>query len=157
MATSSGKIRLKSMEGHLFEIERDAAMLSPVLSHVIEDIVDKASSSSSVVVPVFNGTTKTLAKIVEYMKNHAENKDQERTKLAKEKLEFVEGFEDMDELLDVMNLASYLDLSVLLRLVAARVAFVINDMTVEEIRSLFKIQGDYTVEEEAELGTAWAF
>ena len=60
-------------------------------------------------------------------------------------------FVDVDqiELFELILAANYLDLNSLLKLSSAKVATLIKDMSIPEIRTYFNIENDFTAEEEA--------
>ena len=57
---------------------------------------------------------------------------------------------DQIELFELILAANYLDLNSLLKLSSAKVATLIKDMSIPEIRTYFNIENDFTAEEEAE-------
>ena len=59
------------MDGKTFEVEENVAMLSQTIKHMIED--DCAQS----VIPVPNVKSQTLARVIEYCKNHVQSSESE--------------------------------------------------------------------------------
>nr|GFA42800.1 SKP1-like protein 1A [Tanacetum cinerariifolium] len=105
-----------------------------------------------------------LAKIIEYIKKHANKpKDDDDKKVAEEDLKkFDAEFVKVDQegiLFDLVLAANYLNIKSLLDLTSQAIADSIKDLSVEEVRKKFNIQNDFTPEEEAEVRkeNAWAF
>ena len=61
---------------------------------------------------------------------------------------FIE-FKNLDDLVDLIVAANFLDIQGLLALGCAKVATIIKGKSVEEIREVFGIVNDFTPEEEA--------
>ena len=65
-SSSKKKITLTSSDGKLFEVEEAVARQSQTIKHLIEDgCADNG-------IPVPNVTSKTLAKVIEYCRKHAD-------------------------------------------------------------------------------------
>ena len=63
---------------------------------------------------------------------------------------FIE-MEQMDDLIDLIVAANFLDIEGLVHLGCAKIATFIKGQTVEEIREVFGIENDFTPQEEAQL------
>ncbi|XP_027062346.2 SKP1-like protein 1A [Coffea arabica] len=149
-SSSSKMIVLNSSDGATFEVEESVAVQSQTIKHMIED----NCADTSIPLPNVNGVT--LARVLEYIKKHAEAKDDEEG-LKSFDAEFVKV--DQASLFEIILAANYLDIKGLLDLTCQTVADQIKDLTVEEVRAIFNIMNDFTPEEEAKLRNdhAWAF
>ncbi|XP_072993366.1 SKP1-like protein 1A [Typha latifolia] len=113
--------------------------------------------------PIFNATSATLSKVIEYCRKHASCTDQGEClyitddALSRFDEEFIKV--DQDTLFDLMMAANYLNIKSLLDLTCRTVAGMMKGKTIEEIRITFNIKNDYTKEEEEEvrMENAWAF
>jgi len=106
--------------------------------------------------PLPNVKGSTLAKVVEYLKYHAETPAKEIEKPLKSSnmaevvsqwdAEYVEVEQEL--LFELILAANYMDIKPLLDLSCAKVASLIKGKTPEQIRKQFNIQNDFTPEEE---------
>ncbi|KAL3812632.1 hypothetical protein ACJIZ3_013900 [Penstemon smallii] len=157
--SSPKMIMLQTSDGVTFELEETVAIQSQTIKHMIED--DCADNT----IPLPNVTSKTMARVVEYCKRHAQAATKTETP-TDEKVEadlktFDDEFMKIDQstLFDLILAANYLDIKSLLDLSCQTVADIIQRKSVEEIRKFFNIKNDFTPEEEAEIRkeNAWAF
>jgi hypothetical protein len=63
------KITLRSSDGETFEVEESVAMESQTIKHMIED------DCAQTVIPLPNVTSHTLARVIEYCKNHVHSSE----------------------------------------------------------------------------------
>ncbi|KAF6168998.1 hypothetical protein GIB67_038495 [Kingdonia uniflora] len=147
---SSRKIILKSSEHEEFEVDEVVALESETIKHLIED------NCANNPVPLPNVSTTILLKVIEYCKKHKSDSGEEEEIKNWDK-EFVKL--DQAVLFDLILAANYLDIKGLLDLTCQAVADIIKDKSVEEVRSIFNIENDYSPEEEAEVRrqNQWAF
>ncbi|GKC08142.1 SKP1-like protein 1B [Tanacetum coccineum] len=157
-SSSSKMIELRSSDGETFHVEETVVLQSETIKQMIDD--DCANAA----IPLPNVTSMTLAKVIEYIKKHAEKpKDDDDKKVAEEDLKkFDAEFVKVDQesmLFDLVRAANYLNIKSLLDLTCQAVADSIKDLSVEELRKKFNIQNDFTPEEEAKVRkeNAWAF
>ncbi|KAF5204711.1 Skp1-like protein 1a [Thalictrum thalictroides] len=146
------KVTLKSSDGEAFDVEETVILQSQTIKHMIED--ECADDG----IPVPNVTSKILAKVIEYCKQHAEGGEStEEAVLKKWDADFVSV--DLATLFDLILAANYLDIKSLLDLTCQTVADMIKGKTPEEVRNIFNIKNDFTPEEEAEVRreNQWAF
>ncbi|KAJ4962932.1 hypothetical protein NE237_022871 [Protea cynaroides] len=149
------KVTLKSSDGETFDIDKEVALESQTIKHMIED--DCADNG----IPLPNVTSKILARVIEYCKKHVETpKSDDRTvdeELKSWDAEFVKV--DQATLFDLILAANYLNIKSLLDLTCQTVADMIKGKTPEEIRKTFNIKNDFTPEEEEEVRreNQWAF
>ncbi|GLJ36346.1 hypothetical protein SUGI_0729620 [Cryptomeria japonica] len=152
------KVKLKSSDDEMFEVDEAVAFESETIKNMIED------TGVESVVPLPNVNSKILAKVIEYCKYHvdAAKTSEETTALSeldvkKWDKEFVKV--DQATLFDIIQAANYLNIENLLDLTCQTVADMIKGKTPEEIRKIFNIKNDYTREEEEEVRreNQWAF
>lgn len=151
MATSSSKkIILKSSDGETFEIEEAVAVQSQTIKHLIDD-----ECANDTGIPISNVTGKILALVLEYCKKHVDTASSDE--LEKWDAKFVKV--DQNTLFDFISAANYLDIKSLLDISCMTTADNIKDKTTEEIRKIFNIENDYTLEEEEKVHheNSWAF
>ncbi|CAI9303773.1 unnamed protein product [Lactuca saligna] len=139
--SSSTILTLRSKDNHLFTIEQAAA----IKSITIKNMLDEGCSSD--VIPIPNLDSKILALVVEFLK--AENHDLKA---------FIEE-QQISTLIDLLNAANYLDIKYMLDTVCQKIADMIKDKDVEEVREIFHIVNDFTPEEEKAIRDeyAWAY
>ncbi|KAI3981069.1 hypothetical protein MKX01_032209 [Papaver californicum] len=158
-AVSSAKpkkmITLKTKDNEVFEVEESVVLLSDVIKHIIED--DCADN----VIPIPNVSSKTLAKVIEFLNKHGDTKeldeDKKNEELTRWNKEFIQSFGNLENksnlmtLFEVMGGASFLGIKSLLDVTSYAAANIIKDMELEEVRAIFDIENDFTPEEEAQL------
>ncbi|KAH7332154.1 hypothetical protein KP509_20G071800 [Ceratopteris richardii] len=156
------KVKLKSADDELFEVEEIVALESRTIKDIVEDI------GIDCVIPLLNVSSQILSKIIKYCRYHAlevPNKgegDGKRPALSEEDVTHWDGkFLEVDQatLFDLILAANYLNIQSLLDLTCQRVADMIKEKTPEEIRRAFNIENDFTPEEEEEVRreNQWAF
>ncbi|XP_051135857.1 SKP1-like protein 1A [Andrographis paniculata] len=159
---SKRKIVLKSSDGETFEIEKEVAIQSVTIKHMIED--DCADDT----IPLPNVNSRILAKVIEYCNRHAEAVAKESgdvmpanrssaDQLKAFDAEFVKV--EQGTLFDLILAANYLNINGLLDLTCQTVAEMIKGKAPDEIRTTFNITNDFSPEEEEEVRreNAWAF
>ncbi|XP_010692512.2 SKP1-like protein 1B [Beta vulgaris subsp. vulgaris] len=144
------KIRLKSADNELFDVDEDAALQSETIKNLLQEI------SGDQIVPLPNVTSKILAKVIEYCSNMCEL--DQIISVNKQWESFFKNC-DQDTLFDTILAANYLSIKSLLDLTCKCVADMMKGKTPEEIREKFHIVNDLTPEEEAKIkaGISWAF
>ncbi|KAL6208855.1 hypothetical protein ACLB2K_019799 [Fragaria x ananassa] len=143
------KLVLHTSDNETFEIEEAVVLQSQAIKHMVEDeCADNA-------IPLPNVTSKTLSKVIEYCKKHAEDSGEEALKAWD--ADFIKF--DTDTLYDVIMAANYLNIKSLLDLTCQRVADMCKGKTPEEIRRTFNIKNDFSPEEEEAVRreNQWAF
>ncbi|XP_004289877.1 PREDICTED: SKP1-like protein 4 [Fragaria vesca subsp. vesca] len=153
MSTENKKLlTLKSKDLEVFEIDEAVAIQSQTIKHMVEDgCADNA-------IPLPNVDGPTLAKVIEYLKKHAEDKNgkkDDEDSLEKFDKDFVNIKQDL--LFDLILAANYLNIARLLDLTCQAVADIIKGKTPEQIRKTFNIKNDFTPEEEVRRENQWAF
>ncbi|CAM0906267.1 unnamed protein product [Alopecurus aequalis] len=150
-------IRLRSSDGEEFQIEDEAiGAASAMIKGMLEDCAVE-------VIPLPNVTGPILALVVEYVKKHfADPQEDFRIPNADDPLKrFDDGFVqvEQDTLFDLIVAANYLSIQSLLDLTCKTVADQMKGKSIEEIRGHFNIVNDYTKDEEEEVRreNSWAF
>jgi S-phase kinase-associated protein 1 len=158
--TTGKMITLKTSDGEEFWVPVVVAMQAQTIRHMIED------NCTQDVIPLPNVRSKTLAKVIEYCKRLTDVADVSKaseegnnTSWASSNLSdevqstWEKQFVDVDQvtLFDLVAAANFLDIKKLLDLTCRKVADMIKEKTVEEIRQIFDIKNDFTPEEEEEI------
>mmetsp|Transcript_13317 Transcript_13317/g.18191 ORF Transcript_13317/g.18191 Transcript_13317/m.18191 type:complete len:157 (+) Transcript_13317:109-579(+) len=154
----SDRVKLRSSDDEMFEVELDVANKSQMIENMIEDI------GTDNPIPLLNVSSKILAKVIEYCKYHVESSkttDEKATVSEEEKKGWDTDFVKVDQatLFELILAANYLNIKELLDLTCLTVANMIKGKTPEEIRKTFNIKNDFTPEEEEEVRreNQWAF
>jgi len=154
MADGEEKLKLKSSQGAVFEVEASVASMSNLIKNMIDD------SGCEEEIPLPNVKTPILGKVIEYCRFHKDTpagdiqkplKSQNLTEcgVSEWDSEFVNIEQEI--LFELILAANYLDIKGLLDLACAKVASMIKGKTPEEIRQTFNITNDFTPEEEAQV------
>mmetsp|Transcript_11461 Transcript_11461/g.27224 ORF Transcript_11461/g.27224 Transcript_11461/m.27224 type:complete len:160 (-) Transcript_11461:350-829(-) len=153
------KVKLRSSDDQMFEVEEEVAFESLTVKNMIEDTGTEAP------IPLPNVSSKILAKVIEYCKFHVDARQKtDSDKPAKLDddikawdMEFVKV--DQGTLFELILAANYLNIKSLLDLTCLTVANMIKGKSPEEIRKTFNIKNDFTPEEEEEIRkeNQWAF
>ncbi|KAH8950448.1 hypothetical protein BDL97_10G085800 [Sphagnum fallax] len=152
------RVKLKSSDDEMFEVEEAVAFESQAVKNMIED------TGMDHPIPLPNVSSKILAKVIEYCKYHVDNQKASDDKPATSEdeikawdLDFVKV--DQATLFNLILAANYLNIKNLLDLTCQTVADMIKGKTPEEIRKTFNIKNDFTPEEEDEVRreNQWAF
>lgn len=147
------KVRLKSSDDTIFEVEYAVAMQSQMLKNALSD------TGTDGTVPLHNISSEIMAKVVEYCAYHvnAANTISEKDVKMWDQ-EFVKDL-DQATLFNLIMATQYLVIHNLQDLICQTVADRIKDKSAEEVREIFNIQNDLTPEEEEEIRheNQWAF
>ncbi|PRQ21901.1 putative S-phase kinase-associated protein [Rosa chinensis] len=142
------KVTLKSSDGKEFEIDEAVALQSQTIKHMVED----GSADNAIPLPQVTGVI--LAKIIEYLKKHAEDKegkndDDNQTDQEKSLKKFDADFVKVEQsvLFDLILAAKYLNINKLLDLTCQTVADMIKVQSPETIRRVFNIKKGFTPQE----------
>ena len=154
------KIKLKSIDNQIFEVPVDICYKAKLISN----IVDQASDEDSIIfLRQING--KFLKKILDYLEHYKDFDPKEIPKPFPEKTddEFLRGILNddwtfdylqqfnLEETIDLTNVADYLGIQGLLDILAAKLANEMCNCEIEEARQKFGIECDMTEEEIAEI------
>ena len=147
-------VKLVCKDGEVVEVERSIAEQSTLVKGLIDD------GDIEEEIPLANTKKTTLDKVIrfcEYIKDNAPpqiDKPLRSTELADVTTpwytDFVNGLEQ-EELFELILASNYLDIKPLLELTCAKVATMIKNKTIPEIRKFFSIENDFTPEEEAQI------
>ena len=147
--------KLISNDGQIFEIDEKCLEMSKVLKGLANDFPEPEKE-----LPTNEVDGKTLSKIIEYLKQYENEKPKEIPKplpgpdlksvLSKWDYDFIMGF-SLEECIDLVNAANFLDIPDLVNLSSARLAFEMINCTIEEARAKFGIVCDMNEEEIAEM------
>ncbi|XP_020181820.1 SKP1-like protein 11 [Aegilops tauschii subsp. strangulata] len=173
---SNKMITLISSDGESFEATEEAAKMSVTIKHMIED------GCADDGIPLPNVPAKILSMVIEYCNKHAadaddtnkhvadpadadEDDDNNNNNASAGEKEDLKSFDaslvavDQATLFDIILAANFLSIKGLLDLACQKVADDIKDKSVEEVREIFKIENDFTKEEEEAVRkeNAWAF
>lgn len=158
----SEKVKLRSADGEMFEVDADVAFSSLTVKNMIED------TGASAPVPVPNVNSKVLSKIIEYCSYHVDQErrskdadDHVRRQIEDETSKWDKDYICVDQavLYELILAANFLNIKGLLDLCCQTVADIIKGKTPEQIRQYFHIKNDFTPEEEEEVRkeNQWAF
>ncbi|KAI5068548.1 hypothetical protein GOP47_0016893 [Adiantum capillus-veneris] len=153
------KVKLKSSDDEMFEVEEIVAFESQTIKDMVED------TGTDSVIPLLNVSSKILSKVIEYCRYHAlevPKGGDDKPALTDEDVKHWDAeFLKVDQatLFDLILAANYLNIQSLLDLTCQCVADMIKGKTPEEIRKTFNIKNDFTPEEEEEVRreNQWAF
>eukprot|EP00246_Nothoceros_aenigmaticus_P014595 TRINITY_DN565_c0_g1_i1.p1 TRINITY_DN565_c0_g1~~TRINITY_DN565_c0_g1_i1.p1 ORF type:complete len:159 (-),score=42.79 TRINITY_DN565_c0_g1_i1:678-1154(-) len=152
------KVKLKSSDDEMFEVDEAVAYESQTVKNMIED------TGTDNPIPLPNVSSKILAKVIEYCKYHveAQKSSDDKPAVAEDEIKtWDQDFVKVDQatLFDLILAANYLNIKNLLDLTCQTVADMIKGKSPEEIRKTFNIKNDFTPEEEEEVRreNQWAF
>ncbi|PWA84063.1 SKP1 component [Artemisia annua] len=132
MSTSSSKtIILKSTKGELFEIEEEAAKLSPVLEPLIENGCVKPY------IPIPNVNKHILSKVVEFCQMYIKVVKKDGGKVKSLIKLYVN--EDERSLFDLQKAAHYLDIEDMFMLVSRVLLDKLKEKTADEMREFVDV------------------
>ncbi|GAU43528.1 hypothetical protein TSUD_98480 [Trifolium subterraneum] len=141
-SSSSKMVTLKASDDALFEVELNIAQEMKTVQVYIDD------SEDIEIIPIPNVSGKHLAIIIEYIKKQSKESD----------ADFGKEW-SLDDMMELLLAANYLELSSLLQCLCQAIADRIKNKSPEFVRKVFNVENDYSPEEEAELRkeVAWAF
>ncbi|OIT27834.1 PREDICTED: SKP1-like protein 11 [Nicotiana attenuata] len=144
-------LTLKTCDNKEFSVAESLVLQSELIKTMVKE--ERVSS-----IPLPTIKSKTLVKIIEYLKKHAElTATSNKEDFKNFQKEFVNVV--LEELLDLTVAVNYLKINGLLEFCCQAVADRIKNKSVEAVRKIFRIESDFTPEEEAEFRreTPWAF
>ena len=147
-------IKLKSSDGEIFEVEENYLNKSKVLCELKEFL----KPDEDLLVKEVEG--KTLSEVIEYLKHYVNEEPKEIPKplpspdlkqvLSEWDYNYISYF-SLEEIVDLVNAASYLDINGLVNLASAKLASEMINCPVEEAREKFGIKVDMTEEDIKEM------
>jgi S-phase kinase-associated protein 1 len=157
--SSTRKITLKSSDGESFEVDKAVALELQTIKHMIEDNCADVNE-----IPLPNVTSKILIKMIEYCKKHLEVARSEEDKSCNNEndlkawdTDFIKV--DNDTLCKLFSAAIDLKIKSLQDFIHNTIIDMMKGKTHDEIRKLFNIKNDFTLEEEEEIRreNQWTF
>ena len=143
--------KLKSSDGETFKVDKAVLEKSKILKELANDFPDEEAD-----LPINEVDSKNLKKIIEFMEHYKNSNPKEipkplpthdlKTILDDWDYNYINGL-NLEELVDLVNGANYLDVTDLVKLVSAKIASEMLYGTVEEVRERFGIKSDMTEEE----------
>ena len=152
--SSDKEIKLKSNDEQVFTIKESAVKRSRLVEGILADYED----NTEVPLPDVNG--KTLKRIVDYLIHYENSEPKAIPKPLKNSHidEILDKWDydfiievPLDDSIDLLNAANYMDIAPLLQLACCRIASEMIDRPVEEVRKIFGIESDMTQEEMDEI------
>lgn len=148
----STQVTLQSADAQSFQVDVKAAKISQTIKGLIED------AGTTDAIPLPNVSGRTLKKIIEYVKHHAEQKtfetkNEDETEDVSKRTDDISEWDqdfckvDLESLFELLLAANYLDIKSLLDLCCKTVANMIKGKTPAEIRKTFGIEREFTPEE----------
>ncbi|KAL3818513.1 hypothetical protein ACJIZ3_004418 [Penstemon smallii] len=147
------KIVLKSSDNSIHFVKKSVIAKSVTIKNLIDD----GCADNGGIIPLQNVNKSTLLSVLHYLNIHAELSD-EGSEIKVFDENFTKDF-SFEKKCDLILAANYLDIKELLDLMNQKIADFIKNKQVEEVRKIFNIANDFTVEEEAAIRNenAWAF
>ena len=156
------KVKLKTSDNIIKEVDSDILMKSKLLRGLFEDLEPEELEE----IIALNGVdSKYLDLIIKYLEHYKDMEPKEIPKPFPERTdeEFMKGIlndqwtydyltnQTLEELINLVNAAYYLQIEGLLNIIAAKLAHEMCNCEVEEARKKFGIECDMTEEEIAEI------
>ena len=150
---STENVKLTTLEGNVTSVPVKIISKSTLIKGLIED------AGTEDEIPIPNVKKEVLDKIIEYCTHIETNAPPEIEKPLRSAAisdvvsPWFASFIDLPqaELFDLILAANYLDIKSLLELSTAKVASIIKNKTIPEIRKYFNIENDFTPEEEMQI------
>jgi len=149
----SEKVKLLCSDGEIVEVDVDVAEKSVLIKGLIDD------SGTDDEIPLPNVKKPILEKVIKFCEHLKSNQPPEIEKpLRSTDMSQVVGQWhaeyinlEQEELFELIMASNYLDIKPLLELACAKVASMIKNKSVQEIRQFFNIENDFTPEEEQQI------
>ena len=155
----SGEVKLKSSDGKIFEVPIDILQKSKLFTDINQNDEDE---ENEIELKEIDG--KNLERIIEYLKHYKDIEPKEIPKPFPERtddaflrsilnddwtFDYIQSM-TLDEAINLINAANYLQIDGLINILAAKLAHEMCNCDVEEQRRKFGIECDMTEEEIAE-------
>ena len=155
----SGEVKLKSSDGKIFELPIDILQKSKLFTDINQNDEDEENE-----IELKEVDGKNLERIIEYLKHYKDIEPKEIPKPFPERtddaflrsilnddwtFDYIQSM-TLEEAINLVNAANYLQIDGLINILAAKLAHEICNCEVEEARRKFGIEGDMTEEEIAE-------
>ena len=156
----SQKVQLKSSDNKIFEVSVDILQKANLLSDLLYEACEEKETIFLRKVDSFN-----LGKIIQYLEHYKDFEPKEIPKPFPERTDdaFLRGILNddwtfdflqqmsLEELINLVNSANYLQIEGLINIIAAKLAHEMCNCEIEEARKKFGIECDMTEEEIAEI------
>ena len=147
------KVKLMCSDGEEVEVDQDIAEKSVLIKGLIDD------SGTDEAIPLPNVKRAILEKVIAFcthLRDHQApeiEKPLRSTDMASVVDAWYAEFINLEQeiLFELIMASNYLDIKPLLELACAKVASLIKNKSIEEIRKFFNIENDFTPEEEAQI------
>lgn len=156
-STDKRTIKLKSADDQILEVEEDVAKVSATIRDMLTALKpdDETSQGEDMAVPLSQIKMNILEKVIQWCKQHVGDPDVDKEVDVDEDEEYEypdwdqDFIEELEEeiLFEVILAADYLNIKMLLDLGCSRVANILKNMSVEEIRKKYNIKNDFAPEE----------
>ena len=152
----SGEVKLKSSDGKIFEVPIDILQKSKLFTDINQNDEDEENE-----IELKEVDGKNLERIIEYLKHYKDIEPKEIPKPFPERtddaflrsilnddwtFDYIQSM-TLEEAINLVNAANYLQIDGLINILAAKIAHEICNCEVEEARRKFGIEGDMTEEE----------
>ncbi|ODM92925.1 E3 ubiquitin ligase complex SCF subunit sconC, partial [Orchesella cincta] len=149
-------IKLVAKDDGITEVDLEVVKKSITIKSLLENANTPTEEQEEELIPVPNVTTPILRKVVEWMIHHKDDYplvEDDNGEVAADVLEdaWDTQFLQMDgsQLLNLLKVAHYLDIKVLLNMGAKKMpSMILGCQTPEEMRALLNVQNDFSPEEE---------
>ena len=153
MAEESPKVKLICSDGEVVEVDQEVAERSVLVRGLIED------SGPEEEIPLPNVKKLILQKVIDFcthLKDHNPPDIEKPLRSTDMQAVVDQWFADyinleQEVLFELIMASNYLDIKSLLELACAKVASLIKNKSVQEIRKFFNIENDFTPEEEQQI------
>ena len=156
------KVKLKTSDNIIKEVDSDILMKSKLLRGLFEDLEPEELEE---IIALNDVDSKYLDLIIKYLEHYKDMEPKEIPKPFPERTdeEFMKGIlndqwtydyltnQTLEELINLVNAADYLQIDGLISIIAAKLAHEMCNCEVEEARKKFGIECDMTEEEIAEI------
>ena len=156
------KVKLKTSDNIIKEVDSDILMKSKLLRGLFEDLEPEELEE---IITLNDVDSKYLDLIIKYLEHYKDMEPKEIPKPFPERTdeEFMKGIlndqwtyeyltnQTLEELINLINAADYLQIDGLISIIAAKLAHEMCNCEVEEARKKFGIECDMTEEEIAEI------
>ena len=155
----SGEVKLKSSDGKIFEVPIDILQKSKLFADVNQSDEDEENE-----IELKEVDGKNLERIIEYLKHYKDIEPKEIPKPFPERtddaffrsilnddwtFDYIQNM-TLEEAIDLVNAADYLQIDGLINILAAKLSHEISNCDAEEARRKFGVECDMTEEELAE-------
>ena len=152
----SGEVKLKSSDGKIFEVPIDILQKSKLFADINQSDEDEENE-----IELKEVDGKNLERIIEYLKHYKDIEPKEIPKPFPERtddaflrsilnddwtFDYIQSM-TLDEAINLINAADYLQIDGLIKILAAKLAHEMCNCDGEEARRKFGIEGDMTEEE----------